>query len=413
MTIIVEYVKYIIELMTYLFFIKNILEYQLIGHKTQKILMIILFGIFNMLFPNNEYISFIINIFLIGQLVNESIMKRIAGALISVITVGLFIFVPYSFLEIDYSLVKMLYEIGVYLGTIGLLFILKKAGMGEIFKIRPVVGVLNAIALLFFVVSLYIFLDIKNVNIEKVILFNLLLSFTIWIATLIYSFKFLHNKKLMIQYENESIQKEIIIEIQENYYLSILNHYENIKKFKHDIKAHLLTMQYLLNEENYEELKKYMNDFDIELKQIQNYNFTNHDMINAIITQFYDDIKESCINFKVSDLTQRELRIQSMEIVSLFYNLMSNAIEAAKQTDNKNVIITIKSNVNSIFIEVKNSVSINFDMNNIYNENTTKSDRFNHGIGLTNIKNVVKKYNGYINYHKEGQYLMTHIVIFD
>ena len=62
-------------------------------------------------------------------------MKRIAGALISVITVGLFIFVPYSFLEIDYSLVKMLYEIGVYLGTIGLLFILKKAGMGEIFKI--------------------------------------------------------------------------------------------------------------------------------------------------------------------------------------------------------------------------------------------------------------------------------------
>ena len=30
-------------------------------------------------------------------------------------------------------------------------------------------------------------------------------------------------------------------------------------------------MQYLLNEENYEELKKYMNDFDIELKQIQNY----------------------------------------------------------------------------------------------------------------------------------------------
>ena len=44
MTIIVEYVKYIIELMTYLFFIKNILEYQLIGHKTQKILMIILLG---------------------------------------------------------------------------------------------------------------------------------------------------------------------------------------------------------------------------------------------------------------------------------------------------------------------------------------------------------------------------------
>ena len=45
----------------------------------------------------------------------------------------------------------------------------------------------------------------------------------------------------------------LCIEIQENYYLSILNHYENIKKFKHDIKAHLLTMQYLLNEENYED----------------------------------------------------------------------------------------------------------------------------------------------------------------
>lgn len=413
MTIIVEYIKYIIELMTYLFFIKNILEYQLISHKTQKILMIILFGIFNMLFPNNEYISFIINIFLIGQLVNESIMKRIAGAFISVITTGLFIFVPYYLLRIDHSLMKMLYEIGIYLGVIGLLFILKKVGISEIFKIKPVVGILNAIALLFFVVSLYIFLDIENVNIEKVILFNLLLSFIIWVATLIYSFKFLHNKKLMIQYENESIQKEIIIEIQENYYLSILNHYENIKKFKHDTKAHLSTMQYLLSEENYEELKKYMNDFDIELKQIQNYNFTNHDMINAVITQFYDDIKESCINFKVSDLTQRELRIQSMEIVSLFYNLMSNAIDAAKQTDNKNVIITIKSNVNSIFIEVKNSVSINFDMNNIYNEKTTKSDQFNHGIGLTNIKNVVKKYNGYMDYHMDDQHLMTHIVIFD
>lgn len=166
--------------------------------------------------------------------------------------------------------------------------------------------------------------------------------------------------KKKIRLENENSQKDSIIYMQETYYQSILENYENLRKFKHDISAYLATVQYLLNNKNYSELNDYLKSFNQEIPEMQNDNLTNNDMINAVIMQLYNHIKDNNIRFEIHDYTEREIKMESIEIVSLFYNLLNNAIEAAKQSLSKEITITIKSSKNSVAIKLENSVSNEF-----------------------------------------------------
>ncbi|WP_198527277.1 sensor histidine kinase [Candidatus Stoquefichus sp. SB1] len=239
-----------------------------------------------------------------------------------------------------------------------------------------------------------------------------MLSIILWLASIVYCLIYTSHEKMKIRLENENSQKDSIIYMQETYYQSILENYENLRKFKHDISAYLATVQYLLNNKNYSELNDYLKSFNQEISEMQNDHLTNNDMINAVIMQLYNHIKDNNIRFEIHDYTEREIKMESIEIVSLFYNLLNNAIEAAKQSLSKEITITIKSSKNSVAIKLENSVSNEFNIEDIYNYRTSKNDKKNHGIGLVNMNKIIEKYDGFINYHVEEQ-LISEIIIFD
>ena len=76
-------------------------------------------------------------------------------------------------------------------------------------------------------------------------------------------------------------------------------------------------------------------------------------------------------------------------------NLLNNAIEACEKIEeDKRTIEVEAANYNTqMFIEVRNSYDNSLVM---YKDRiiTTKADKKNHGIGLENIRRVVKKYDG-------------------
>ena len=61
---------------------------------------------------------------------------------------------------------------------------------------------------------------------------------------------------------------------------------------------------------------------------------------------------------------------------------------------------------------VSNSISRDFDFQYIEKKITSKNDKFNHGIGLSNIKEVIEHYQGDIRYTVEKDIVCAEIVLF-
>lgn len=216
------------------------------------------------------------------------------------------------------------------------------------------------------------------------------------VISLISIFMFIRNRNEKNQYYLDSIMKDKTLKLQEDYYKKIIDNYSNIRKFKHDIKGHLAVVNELINSKNYDEANVYIGNMSEAITGKDIYN-TNNIYISSILNSFDQSFIDNKIEFDLSYYIISDLKMNSMDICSLFYNLILNAVEA-----------NLKNNV---LIKIVNPVDENFNLDIIKENKTTKEDKENHGFGLITINNIISKYNGNIDYSIHDQYLIADITI--
>lgn len=99
-----------------------------------------------------------------------------------------------------------------------------------------------------------------------------------------------------------------------------------------------------------------------------------------------------------------------LDITTIFANLLDNSIEACAQLpqEQRNVCLTLKQFNSFIAISISNPISdVPEKVGAVY-----KTTKENHdGIGLTNVKNAVKRYNGEFNATVDGNRFVVKAVI--
>ncbi|MDE5825346.1 MAG: ATP-binding protein, partial [Lachnospiraceae bacterium] len=126
---------------------------------------------------------------------------------------------------------------------------------------------------------------------------------------------------------------------------------------------------------------------------------TNHTVVNIILNQKYQAARDKNITmtFVINDLSG--LTMPEEDLVTLLTNLLDNAIEACEKIDEKNTAIdkTIQFKMvveeSQLILSVRNPVNEPVQIKNNMVV-TSKKDSIYHGIGLSNIDTVVKKYHG-------------------
>ncbi|MFR6294984.1 MAG: sensor histidine kinase [Thomasclavelia ramosa] len=222
---------------------------------------------------------------------------------------------------------------------------------------------------------------------------------------------FIKNKKEKEQYYLDSIMKDKTLKLQEDYYKKIIDNYSNIRKFKHDIKGHLAVVNELINSKNYDEANIYIGNMSEAITGKDIYN-TNNIYISSILNSFDQSFIDNKIEFDLSYYIISDLKMNSMDICSLFYNLILNAVEANLKIEDKRFIKLYIANIkNNVLIKIVNPVDENFNLDIIKENKTTKEDKENHGFGLITINNIISKYNGNIDYSIHDQYLIADITI--
>ena len=230
-----------------------------------------------------------------------------------------------------------------------------------------------------------------------------LIAITLLIANL-FSFKTFQK---MIEAQQERAEK-IVLENQIIGLQNSLAEIENIKMVKHDMKNHMAILQNLLNKwqrsgDNIsDEINQYFEEFHNTVEQLDNQVHTGNLVSDVVINSKFqyakkeiNDIRLDASEFLINN------EISAFDIGIILSNGLDNAIEACKNLrevkPNANVYILIKSfwKGKMLFIEIENSFCgvIKMDIEGDLPQ-STKQDNDIHGIGLKNIRNCAKKYNG-------------------
>lgn len=187
----------------------------------------------------------------------------------------------------------------------------------------------------------------------------------------------------------ENNMNQRLIKAQNDYYDMMLRKETETKMFRHDIRQHIMCIQMLFDKQKYAELSEYLKQMDTYTKELSPKISTGNmyiDMIVADLSEEFSDVKVEWIG-KVPLLS-----LESMDICTLFYNLLKNSFESADKVAEKTIKVIIKKQGSHLVIITSNYYDdLRWDENDRYL--STKKEK-GHGYGLKNIEKCVEKYNG-------------------
>ena len=171
---------------------------------------------------------------------------------------------------------------------------------------------------------------------------------------------------------------------------------ERQRRYAHEFKNHILCIDTMIKDKDYVTLEKYVSKISgskyVERKIID----TNNMVVNTILNEKYYEMDKKGIAFvfRVNDLSG--LAIEDDDIVVILSNLINNAIEACDRIAEGERIIRLKfmTEDDAVVLSVRNTYGGKVVTERGRFVTTKPTDTEEHGIGIKNIRHVVKKYGG-------------------
>ena len=186
------------------------------------------------------------------------------------------------------------------------------------------------------------------------------------------------------------------------------------RKVVHDMKNHLLALKKYDQERDWEGLHQYLNELSDDMLDDSYQIWTGNRMLDMILNQKTKDAKEKETDMQIETEVFATLPFSDREIISLFGNVLDNALEACERIQDKKrwIKIKIKKKNHLLYIETSNAIK-EMPVQNQKEFVSVKEDEILHGYGMKNIQDIVRKYDGIFRYKIYGEYLVCIISIYD
>lgn len=190
---------------------------------------------------------------------------------------------------------------------------------------------------------------------------------------------------------------------QEKRFGIIENSNEEIRKFKHDVKGHMIVLHNYIVQKDCEGAEEYLTKIGAKLEGDESRSYTGIVGLDAIIDNYRKEMVSKNIEFNWDGACRlSEADIDLFDLCTIFENIFVNAIEACEKiSSNRVVSISVQIINKKICIIEKNTMGGNLVLDKNGEPVTTKTDKKNHGLGTKNIRDVVTKHDGMIKFTSE------------
>lgn len=369
-----------------------------------------------------NFIFVIISTFVIAYIHNRNIKMNLILAIISVLILAISeIIVLFMITIVADVTVKQVESIesfrllGIILSKLFAFFILKlfciKHKKNHIFMMKTSYWILFLIMFITSVMTIFLIFRLQYES-TSVILNNM----SIWCSIgLLYTTFF-----ALYLYENISKQVELEskqeifkqqIKAQSKHLDEILITQRQIKKIRHDLINHNISLQAFFENKDYlsglEYLKNMNNIVEIPEDTLE----TGNIALDAIINTKRSIAISKNISFVTNIQIPENVFVDPIDICIIFGNALDNAIEACEkiQNNNKKIAVSIVYEDDSIICKIANTA---IKSNNHF-LHTTKKDSSNHGFGIGNIESALSKYKHICRFKQTEDEFILSFVIFD
>lgn len=198
------------------------------------------------------------------------------------------------------------------------------------------------------------------------------------------------------KYEADLLQQQV--QIYSHQLEVITQSEEKVKALRHDMKHHMNEIKLLANKYDVIEIQKYIDHMEAFVHNGNEIVSSGNVEIDSVLNYMLQKAREE-LKTVTAKIVLPESITHYFDINVLSGNLLENAIEAARQTEEQYLYISMVLKKGVLKIKVENSF-LGADSINMKSEDdrilwkTTKAEKEQHGIGLRNVRKIVELYDG-------------------
>lgn len=197
-----------------------------------------------------------------------------------------------------------------------------------------------------------------------------------------------------------------------SYYETLQEQYDNQRVMIHDIRHHLGLIKELAKAQNEKVVVDYVTEMEhlpVLQRQIQ---YCKEPILNALLIRYHDLCRQKKISFSVDVRKCSTEEMNHIDITSLFGNLMENALEAAQESEDPflEISLDVREVQKAWVLTIVNSCK-ELPETSGFGFISRKQKRGQHGIGLLSVKRIIKIYQGHIRQYYDVESRSFHTVV--
>lgn len=218
-----------------------------------------------------------------------------------------------------------------------------------------------------------------------------LLDFFGFFSILLFAAVVLYMWAMYRQLRLEQERKEAYYRAEKFHYEMLLKNEKATRKFRHDMRNHLICMERLAREQSWDRLQEYLSGM-VDGSQNIFHSYETGNQILDIITNYMVSALDEKVKIVLTGTAVNAQKIRPDDLCAIYANLLQNAVEELqrrKAGEEAALLITFSENEHLMNMEIENSLS-----GSKTDLATSKEDKELHGFGMVNVRETVEKNHG-------------------
>ncbi len=177
----------------------------------------------------------------------------------------------------------------------------------------------------------------------------------------------------------------------------------------HDIRKHICVLEGLKTEQMAAQLQEYSDSFEAMIMPLIVKQYSDSAILNIIINDKAEYCEKKGIQFDIDIQSVNVEFMKSIDITTIFGNILDNAIEACEKAEEKKITLKVYPFNGLIYLELSNTFYAPVHMDKRGRPQSMKGE--GHGIGLANVEKALRQYNGDIRYTISDHLFLLEIML--